>query len=77
MYPTWYLRHDREQHSNAGLQRWSTDADLELHFTPVLVKLFLELIGLPEVALQLPPHNDQPGQHCVHKPRQQHTPFGN
>ena len=81
-----------EQHSNAGLQRWSTDADLELHFAPVLVEFLLELVGLSEVALQLAPHDDQPeanehndaaqhygvdqpGQHCVHKPRQQHKLF--
>ena len=71
-----------------GSSKWNTDTDLELHFTPVLVKLLLQLVGLPEVALQLAPHDDepeadehddaaqhygvdQPGQHCVHKPRQQ------
>ena len=35
-------------------------ADLDLHLTPVLVKLLLQFGGLPEVALQLAPHNDQP-----------------
>lgn len=38
----------------------SAHTDLELHFPPVLVKLLLELVGLPEVARQLAAHDDQP-----------------
>ena len=34
--------------------------DLDLHLTPVLVKLLLELSGLLKVALQLAPGDDEP-----------------